>query len=166
MGGLRGRVHVVLDPHKRLTMGDALQHPYFSGRQLVVSDAMKPAGRGVATLLHRELEDPLIDYLQADPYWEQLYEILKGKKKGKVQNVGAKEEHLKKEDCGYVSKDVPQCTKWAKMDANKLLRARRVVQFSRCTMKKNEAWLVAHFQGEVGGTAIRVFRSKRSRFLE
>ena len=61
-----------LDPHKRLTMGDALQHPYFSGRQLVVGDAMKPAGRNVVNLLQGELEAPLIDYLQADPFWETL----------------------------------------------------------------------------------------------
>ena len=95
-----------LDPHKRLTMGDALQHPYFSGRQLVVGDAMEPAGRGLATLLYGELEKKLTAYLQADPYWETLYKMLSKRgrgnrkvqkvRKGQVQNVGKKEKDFLK----------------------------------------------------------------------
>ena len=79
---------LVLDPSERLTMSRAVEHPYFSGQRFNVSAALKPAGRGLGTILTGQLEEKLIGYLQSDPWWCKVYARMAGHTNGRKQCLG------------------------------------------------------------------------------
>ena len=133
---------LVMDPEKRLTMSEAIQHLYFTGPFFEVSHALKPAGRGLVTIIEARLQEELTRYLQLDPWWSEIYARLAGISSPKKQCIGEHELSLglKYEEAGYVSVEAPECKVIASLPAHELFGALRVVDFARVFMQLNDKW--------------------------
>ena len=133
---------LVMDPPKRLMMSEAIKHSYFTGPCFHVSQRLKPADRGVVTIVEARLQEELIRYLQRDPWWPEIYERLAGISAPKKQRIGKHEAALglKYEQAGFVSLEAPDSKVIAGLPAREVFGALRVVDFARAFMQLNNTW--------------------------
>ena len=109
-----------------------------------VTLARVPATRGPCSLTQGQLEDHILQWLQADPYWGELGQRLKGKNcnAGQKLCMGAEELALKHEEGGHVGRSPPGCKVCNNMDMSTPLPATRVSAWTRCFLRLNNSWLV------------------------
>ena len=109
-----------------------------------VTLARVPAGRGPCSLTQGHVEDHILQWLQADPYWEKLGQRAQDKscEDGQKLSMGASELEFKHEEGGYVGRSPPGCKFCNNMDMSTPFPATRVSAWTRCFLRHNRNWLV------------------------
>ena len=90
------------------------------------------------------MEDHILQWLQADPYWGKLGQHAKGKNcnAGQKLCMGSAELAFKQEEGGYVGRSPPGCISCNDMGRRTPFPATRVSAWTRCFLQLNTSWLV------------------------
>ena len=94
--------------------------------------------RGPFSVTRGHLEDHVLQWLQADPYWSEL-----GRRAildSRCMAVG--EEEFKHEEGGYTGRQAPGCKTCNTIDMGRPLQATRVSAWVRCFLELNRRWLI------------------------
>ena len=87
--------------------------------------------RGPFSVTHGYLEDHVLQWLQADPYWSELGRHI----------AAASEQEIKHEFSGYTGRDAPGCKTCNTMCMGHPLKVARVSAWIRCFLQFNKCWL-------------------------
>merc|ERR1711938_461200 len=90
--------------------------------------------RGPFSVTRGHLEDHVLRWLQADPYWSEL-----GRR---AADHLAGEEEFKHEVGGYTGRQAPGCNTFNTIDMGRPLQATRVSAWVRCFLQLNRRWLI------------------------
>ncbi len=130
---------LTLGPDDRLSAADAANSSYFRPLSLSV-ELSGCTERGPATIAQGRLEPNLLEWLQTDPYWIRLASQLGCDHK--PLRCRTKTTKPRKCTCtGYVSEEMPACSRCHHMDCSEVLPAKRVVAFARAFRLCNKRWL-------------------------
>ena len=88
-------------------------------------------------MTHGHLEDHVLQWLQADPYWSEL-----GRHQTNSRCTAASEEEFKYEQGGYTGRQAPECKTCNTIDMGRPLQAKRVSAWVRCFLQLNRCWLI------------------------
>ena len=95
--------------------------------------------RGPFSVTQGHLEDHVLQWLQADPYWSEL-----GRR---AADHLAGEEEFKHEVGGYTGRQAPGCNTCNTIDMGRPLQATRVSAWVRCFLQRNRRWLTQLTKG-------------------
>ena len=98
-------------------------------------------GRGPCSVMHGHLEDHILQWLQADPYWSELRRCT-GASRPKNLCMAASETEFKHEEGGHTRRQAPGCPVCNKVDMARPLQAARVNAWVRCFLGLNKSWLI------------------------
>ena len=87
-------------------------------------------------MTHGHLEDHVLQWLQADPYWSEL-----GRCAADDQN-NPRFMAVKREEGGYTGRQAPGCKTCNTIDMGRPLQATRVSAWVRCFLQLNRRWLI------------------------
>ena len=98
---------------------------------------------GPCSLTQGHLEDHILQWLQADPYWEKLGQRAQDNScKAGHRCMEASEVEFKHEEGGYVGRSPPGSKVCNTMDMSTPFPATRVSAWTRCFLQLNRNWLV------------------------
>ena len=92
-------------------------------------------------MTHGHLEDHVLQWLQADPYWSELGRHAADPKKTS-RCMEWSEEEFKHEEGGYTGRQAPGCKTCNTIDMGRPLQATRVSAWVRCFVQLNRRWLI------------------------
>ena len=88
--------------------------------------------RGPFSVTHGHLEDHVLQWLQADPYWSELGRRAAEDPQKNSRCMAASEEEFKHEEGGYTGRQAPGCKTCNTIDMGRPLQATRVSAWVRC----------------------------------
>ena len=95
--------------------------------------------RGPFSVTHGHLEDHVLQWLQADPYWSELGAADHQNRHRCTAVSGAEVKH---EEGGYTGMQAPGCKTCNAIDMGRPLQTTRVSAWVRCFLSLNTPWLV------------------------
>ena len=104
--------------------------------------------RGAFSVTHGHLEDHVLQWLQADPYWSELGRRAADlHQEGSNMCIAASETKSKHEEGGYTGRQAPGCKVCNTLDMGRPLQATRVTAWVRCFLQLNKSWLIQLTKG-------------------
>ena len=128
-----------IEPATRLTCSRAEDQVTASVAPHVVLEKVA-MHRGPCSVTHGRLEDHVLQWLQADPFWS-AFTIARAHHQKNSRCMAISEQEFKHEEGGYTGRNAPGCAMCNTMDMGHPLKARRVSAWIRCFLQLNRHWL-------------------------
>ena len=131
-------------PQDRLPATEAKFHPFVSSPALSVTLPMAKGKNGMGSVASGCLDEEVLDYLQKDPSWQELYAVCQ--KENFAPNACMSQDEgkrrLKREFVGYTDPDhPPQCMRLNSDSNLKPILSKRLVQFVKALRRCARPWL-------------------------
>ena len=135
-----------IEPATRLTCARAENQVAVSVAPRVVL-ANVTMHRGPCSVTHGHLEDHVLKWLQADPYWSEIgIAVADGQAIAdpywSSRCLATSEQAFKHEEGGYTGRQAPGCKTCNTIDMCRPLKAARVSAWIRCFLQLNRRWLI------------------------